>query len=237
MNRLSLHSKNMKFKTVIQMSTLAVVLSLTVTGCRKGLEKTTPLPGRGVAAVSDSGPMGPITPVSTGPGTPITPGNDTTGIKPPDEGPKPVAVTTPPPDLSKPTALNGKLSDYVVSADQPFKGETVYFEFDKASVRPGELSKVERVAGGIKGLAGKALRIEGHCDERGTEEYNRSLGERRALAVREALMRAGVDANIIDTISYGEDRPAESGHNQEAWAKNRRGEFVVIEPPTAATSK
>jgi len=71
----------------------------------------------------------------------------------------------------------------------------------------------------MKGRAGKALRIEGHCDERGTEEYNRSLGERRALAVRESLIHAGMDANLIDTISYGEDRPADPGHDKDAWLR------------------
>src|SRR5205814_9623838 len=101
----------------------------------------------------------------------------------------------------------------------------------------GGIAKIGRVASGIEARAGEGLGIEGHCDERGTEEYNRSLGERRALAVREALMRAGVDSNIIDTISYGEDRPVDPGHNEAAWSKNRRGEFIVIEPGGPATSK
>ncbi len=71
------------------------------------------------------------------------------------------------------------------------------------------------------------LIIEGNCDERGTEEYNRSLGERRALALREALSNAGIDPQRIRTISYGKDKPADPGHDESAWAKNRRGDFVL----------
>lgn len=220
----------MKVKTVIKLAALAVVLSVSVVGCRRGLDRTTVLPGRGGVTVTDEKPTGPLFP----PGD-----NNTTGGKLPPETPTPIAVTpvpVTPVQVTGNTALNGKLTDMVPSADQPFKSETVYFEFDKATLRQSEIPKVERVASGIKGLAGKALRIEGHCDERGTEEYNRSLGERRALAVRESLMRAGVDPNLIDTISYGEDRPVDPGHNDSAWSKNRRGEFIVIEPASASTS-
>jgi len=213
----------MKFRTVTKLLALAVILSLSVVGCRKGLEKTTPLPGRGAAQVGPQTPAGPIIP-ENGNAIPHV-ADDTTKSQP-----------IVPVDPNKSTPLNGNLSSYVPSADQPFKGETVYFDYDKSTIKAGEVAKVERVASGIKGLAGKALRIEGHCDERGTEEYNRSLGERRALAVRESLMRAGVDPNLIDTISLGEDRPADPGHNEASWSKNRRGEFIVIEPATTAAT-
>jgi peptidoglycan-associated lipoprotein len=83
----------------------------------------------------------------------------------------------------------------------------------------------------LKGHPGQALRIEGNCDERGTEEYNRSLGERRALAVREELIRLGIDPTRADTISYGKDRPADPGHDESAWKKNRRDDFIVLSPP------
>jgi len=213
----------MKVRTVTKLSALAVILALSVVGCRKGLEKTTPLPGHGVAQVGPQIPAGPI-----------IPDNGNTIPRVADETTKSQPIV--PVDPNKSTPLNGNLSSYVPSADQPFKGETVYFDYDKSTIKAGEVAKVERVASGIKGLAGKALRIEGHCDERGTEEYNRSLGERRALAVRESLMRAGVDPNLIDTISLGEDRPADPGHNEAAWSKNRRGEFIVIEPATTAAT-
>jgi len=98
-------------------------------------------------------------------------------------------------------------------------------------VKSSEKSKAAAVADYLKGNAAAAVKVEGHCDERGTEEYNRSLGERRALACREELIRLGIDANRVDTISYGEDRPADPGHDESAWKKNRRGEFVLLTPP------
>ena len=73
--------------------------------------------------------------------------------------------------------------------------------------------------------------MEGHCDERGTEEYNRSLGQRRASAIRDALVGLGITPDRVDTLSYGEDRPAVQGQNEGAYAKNRRAEFIVLTPP------
>jgi peptidoglycan-associated lipoprotein len=107
---------------------------------------------------------------------------------------------------------------------------TVHFDFDSSVVKSGEESKVVSVADQLKSRVGNAVRIAGHCDERGTEEYNRSLGERRALALREKLLLAGVDPNRIDTRSYGEDKPVDPGHNESAYAKNRRGEFILLIP-------
>ena len=123
--------------------------------------------------------------------------------------------------------------DSMIPDRETFRDQTVYFDLDKANIRPTEVSKLERVASEMKGShAGKALRIEGHCDERGTEEYNRSLGERRAQSVREYLVRLGMDANMIQTITLGEERPAVPGHDDSAWSKNRRGELILLTPPT-----
>ncbi|MBI2925668.1 MAG: peptidoglycan-associated lipoprotein Pal [Verrucomicrobia bacterium] len=113
---------------------------------------------------------------------------------------------------------------------QKFKEQTVYFDFDRAAVRPAEKTKVEFVATYLKGNPTNKLRVEGHCDERGTEEYNRALGERRALSLREYLINLGIGADRIITISYGEDRPAVPGQDESAWSKNRRGEFVLLLP-------
>ena len=77
-----------------------------------------------------------------------------------------------------------------------------------------------------------AVRIEGNCDERGTEEYNRSLGDRRANALREKLATMGVDPKKLLTVSYGEDKPVDNGHNEAAYAKNRRGDFILLTPPS-----
>jgi len=109
---------------------------------------------------------------------------------------------------------------------------TVHFEFDSAVVNTAEQSNVAAVAAALKADPNARLLIEGHCDERGTEEYNRALGERRALALREELAKDSVDAGLIRTISYGKDKPVDPGHDEAAWTKNRRGEFIWCTPKT-----
>ena len=111
------------------------------------------------------------------------------------------------------------------------QADIVYFKYDSAVVQADEKSKLSAVANYLKSSGSDALKIEGFCDERGTEEYNRSLGERRALALREELASLGVDPSRVDTASLGKDRPAEPGHSESAWSKNRRGEFIVLSPP------
>ena len=108
----------------------------------------------------------------------------------------------------------------------PFQSDIVYFDYDSARVRPSEVSKLEAVAAYLKGHAGKLV-IEGNADERGTAEYNRSLGEKRALACRDELVRLGASADRISTVSYGKEKPSVVGHDEAAWAKNRRCEFVL----------
>ena len=107
---------------------------------------------------------------------------------------------------------------------------TVHFKFDSAVVQDSEQANVANVGQALSSDLTAKLLIEGHCDERGTEEYNRSLGERRALALREALARIGVDPMRIRTISYGKDQPVDPGHDEAAWAKNRRGQFIWCTP-------
>ncbi len=108
--------------------------------------------------------------------------------------------------------------------------QTVYFELDRSEIHPDDLGKVEAVAGILAQDAQNKVLIEGHCDERGTEEYNRALGERRALSVRDALAGLGVSADRIRTMSFGEDRPADPGLDDAAYSRNRRGEFVLLKP-------
>ena len=103
----------------------------------------------------------------------------------------------------------------------------VLFDYDSARIRPSEDSKLTVVAAYMKSNPGKLV-IEGHCDERGTAEYNRALGERRALAARDELVKLGVDGSRMSTISYGKERPADTGHDEAAWSKNRCCEFVVV---------
>jgi peptidoglycan-associated lipoprotein len=111
-----------------------------------------------------------------------------------------------------------------------FAANTVYFDLDRATIKPSETSKIEDVAKALQANPAHAVQIEGHCDERGTEQYNLSLGERRALSVREYLVTAGIQPERVFTISYGEAQPVETGHNEAAWSKNRRGVFVLLTP-------
>ena len=111
-----------------------------------------------------------------------------------------------------------------------FAAETIYFAYDSSTIKSGDEMKLTAIAAALKSDASAKLLVEGNCDERGTEEYNRSLGERRALAAREALANLGIDPGRIATRSYGEDRAADPGHSEAAWSKNRRDEFVLLHP-------
>ena len=105
----------------------------------------------------------------------------------------------------------------------------VYFDFDSVKIRPERSGQAGSSGRRVEGVnPSTKLVIEGHCDERGTAEYNRALGERRAQVAREKLVALGVGAGRITTISYGKDKPADPGHDETAWAKNRRCEFVVV---------
>ncbi len=110
--------------------------------------------------------------------------------------------------------------------------DTVHFAYDSAAIRKTEQSNLQSVAQVLGADNNLKLLIEGNCDERGTEEYNRSLGERRALAAREALAKLGIDPSRVRTISYGKDKPADPGHDEAAWKQNRRDEFVLLHPKT-----
>jgi peptidoglycan-associated lipoprotein len=112
-----------------------------------------------------------------------------------------------------------------------FKAYTCHFDFDSSNVKAADKPNLEAVASQLKSNPAWAVRVEGNCDERGTEEYNRSLGERRALALRESLISLGIEATRVDTISYGEDKPVATGHDEAAWKQNRRGDFIQLTPP------
>lgn len=103
----------------------------------------------------------------------------------------------------------------------------VHFGFDSTSVSPDEQGKVSAVAQSVRS-SGKTVIVAGFTDNRGTEEYNRSLGERRALAVREALIAKGVSGSKVQTVSFGKEMPADAANNESAWAKNRRAEFGIV---------
>jgi len=105
--------------------------------------------------------------------------------------------------------------------------QPVHFAFDSFAIDAGQEGLLGEVAGFLKN-EGKTVIIAGFTDERGTPEYNRGLGERRALAVREYLISHGADAGKIQTVSFGAEMPADAASNESAWAKNRRAEFGVV---------
>jgi peptidoglycan-associated lipoprotein len=115
---------------------------------------------------------------------------------------------------------------------QTLASDTIYFDFDKSTISGEERGKLDQVSQWFKANPGHSLFLAGHADKRGTPEYNRALGERRALAVREYLVGLGLPASALYTNSYGSDRPAVDGDTEEAYAKNRRVEIgVVVQKP------
>ena len=106
-------------------------------------------------------------------------------------------------------------------------GDRVYFETDKHNISSSSAFTLESQANWLKSTPGFQLLIEGHCDERGTREYNLALGERRGNAVKEFLESLGVDPGRLTVISYGKERPAAEGSTSEAWSENRRAVLVV----------
>jgi len=104
----------------------------------------------------------------------------------------------------------------------------IHFHFDKYNIPPGDAEILKQNAVVLKKFPTVRIQIEGHCDEKGTNEYNLALGERRAGSVKKYLVSLGIDEKRISTISYGEERPLDPGHNEGAWAKNRRVEFIVL---------
>ena len=127
------------------------------------------------------------------------------------------------PPTRLPGSFNPNDADY-----QTLASDTVYFEFDKSTIGGAERGKLQTVSEWFKSNPGHSLFLAGHADKRGTPEYNRALGERRALAVREYLVGLGLPAGSLYTNSYGADRPAVDGDTEEAYAKNRRVEIGVI---------
>ncbi len=194
----------MKSNKLMYLLVIGLTLTLAAAGCKKKPVGVTPLPGQRTGAVG--GEQAATLPPggAVGPGENVsTGGGATAGL---DE-------------------FEGMAMDRAALA-----AHTVHFDYDSAAVKKSEKSNVAAVADALKSDSTAKLLIEGHCDERGTDEYNRALGERRALALRETLAKQGIDPNRIRTISYGKDRPVAQGHDESAWKQNRRGEFVLLHP-------
>jgi outer membrane protein OmpA-like peptidoglycan-associated protein len=205
-----LHIKEtMKKTTLILTFALASIISFT--GCHKKPVGVTDIPGmRG--------------PGATGPG-----GLDNGGRL---EPPRIAADTTE--GLSQVGTDTGPYAGTFANGEpnrEKFAADTVHFETDSAVIKKGDLAKLDEVANYFKSNQSKeALQIEGNADERGTEQYNLSLGDKRALAVREHLAAAGVDSQRMKTVSYGKAKPVDPERTAAAYAKNRRVEMVLLVP-------
>lgn len=201
----------MKMNKLIFPLVIALTAVLASTGCKKGITRITPLPGENPGAVGpgDNNPNTlPPSPTFNPGGPGVTPMNLTGGGD---------------------TSTNWVPGD-MIQDHQALAAYTVHFKFDSAAVQDSEQANIAAVAAALTSDPNVKLLIEGNCDERGTEEYNRALGERRALALRETLAKGGIDPSRIRTISYGKDKPVDTGHDDAAFAKNRRGDFVLCHP-------
>jgi len=189
----------------IYATTLALAVTIASTGCRHRPIGVTPIPDHS-GQIGDQG------------------GGGTLQSQPPITTANQGAI-----------AENGQYDPSKWNEDRDaLAANTIHFAFDSSVIRDSETANLQAVAAKLQADASASLKIEGNCDERGTEEYNRSLGERRAEAAREALVGMGVDANRIFTTSYGKDKPADTGHDEAAWSKNRRDDFVLLHPKTGA---
>jgi peptidoglycan-associated lipoprotein len=217
----------MKMMKLIYPLALAMAVTFAGAGCKHTPLKTTQLPG------VTQPPQAPPPETSSGggnqernqlpPGARVNPEDGVNAV------PQPYVPGTP-----LDTSTNWDFTDSSKWTADPgaLAANTVHFAFDSAVVKSAEEANVQAVAGYLASNLNDKLLIEGNCDERGTEEYNRSLGERRALALREELAKLKVDPQRVRTISYGKDKPVDSGRDEAAFAKNRRGDFVIYHPKT-----
>ncbi len=197
-------------------TTLTVVpvlgLALALTGCPKRPEsRIAAAPAPAAPAPAPSPPPAPVTPP---PPAPVTPPPAPAPAPPPVVAPPPAPAPAPPPPPPKEFRANAALKD-------------IHFDFDKAAVRRGDAKILDASADWLKSNRNQLVLIEGHCDERGTAEYNLALGERRARSARDYLVSKGVGADRLTVISYGEDRPACREKNEKCWAVNRRDVFLT----------
>ena len=183
-----------------------VTLALLLAGC----------PKRPVTSTASA--PAPTAPPSTAPTPPTPP------VRPPAAATAPPAPpsVTPPPTAPAPVTPP-KPSQYAASDAL----KDIHFAFDKADIRRGEVKTLDANGTWLKAHDSSLVLIEGHCDERGTVEYNLALGERRAKAAMSYLVSRGVPAGRITIVSYGKERPACTEHTQACWARNRRAHFLV----------
>jgi peptidoglycan-associated lipoprotein len=141
---------------------------------------------------------------------------------PPEPGPA-TTTQTPPSDLGPTPGSQADFQAKMMGAD------TIYFDTDKYDIDASDQTALAKQAQWLLQYPSKRATIEGHCDERGTREYNLALGERRANAAKNYLVSLGIDASRLSTISYGKERPVALGSNEQAWAQNRRAVTVTVD--------
>jgi peptidoglycan-associated lipoprotein len=132
-------------------------------------------------------------------------------------------------DLSDESLSETYADQRTASARKVFENEDIYFEFDSIRLSPDAQEILTKKAKWLRANPKATVTIEGHCDDRGTNEYNLALGEGRAQSARDFLADLGIKPSRMNTISFGEERPLDSAQTEEAWAKNRRAHFVIIE--------
>jgi peptidoglycan-associated lipoprotein len=140
--------------------------------------------------------------------------------------PAPAAAAAPAP-APAPTPAKGPEAAAPPDTRGMIMEEDIYFEFDKSTLTPAAQDNLMKKAAWLRANPNAAVTIEGHCDERGTNEYNLALGDRRADSAKSFLVDLGIAAPRLTTVSYGEERPVCSQHDEECWSKNRRANFVV----------
>ena len=201
----------MKRSIYLNLLTVALLLCAGTAGCKPKPKNPTPIPTGKLAPKPEDSTFGQEQV------RPLPPPTDVTG------------AATRDPNATIPPSERWNRENFTPDREA-FAANTVYFDLDRATVKPSEQSKIEAVAGHLRSNAGDAVEIEGHCDERGTEAYNLSLGDKRALAIREYLANLGIDPQRVHTISYGETHPVDLAHKESAWKKNRRGVFILLKP-------
>lgn len=142
---------------------------------------------------------------------------------PPKEPPKEVVA-----EITEEERARRAMEEKMRAMVSEFEAETIHFDFDKYNLKPEAQEILKKKAAFLRANTEYSLLIEGHCDERGTQEYNLALGERRANSAKQYLMALGISEDRIKTISYGKLRPADPASNEAAWAKNRRDEFRLF---------
>ena len=199
----------MKKMSRVFLSSLAIVAIVLVPACRSSRKKVPPPSTATTATVPD---------VAMEP-----PPSSETSVKPPDdfvnETPRPVEETLP--------ADIEQLNQYVQKRGYL---RDAFFNYDESTLDADAQEALSSSASWLKGKdgAGYSLLVEGHCDERGTEQYNLALGDHRANTVKDYLATLGVDASRIRTVSYGEERPFSEGHDESSWKDNRRAHLVLV---------